>query len=190
MNSVKVGFAMCGSFCTFAQAIPQMKALVDAGADVLPIMSPTAAGTDTRFGAAKDICAKIEGICGKKIITTISEAEPVGPKKLLDLLIIEPCTGNTLSKLANGITDTSVTMAAKAHLRNSRPVLIGVATNDGLSASAKNLGILLNTKNIFFIPMSQDDPTGKPSSLICNFDETILAAHAALDGRQLQPVFS
>ena len=173
MNSVKVGFALCGSYCTFTQAIPQMKALVDAGATVIPIMSQAAATTDTRFGKADDICKQIEEICGKPIIKTIAEAEPIGPKKLLDLLIIAPCTGNTLGKLANGITDTSVTMAAKAHLRNNRPILIGVATNDALSASAKNIGILLNTKNIFFIPMSQDDPTGKPTSLISVFSETI-----------------
>ncbi len=188
MSLVRVGFALCGSFCTFSQVIPQIKNLVMDGADVTPIMSPIAASTDTRFGKAKDFCDSIEEICNKKIITTIHEAEPIGPKKLLDILIIEPCTGNTLAKLANGITDTSVTMAAKAHLRNNRPVLIAVSTNDGLSMAAKNIGILQNCKNVYFVPYTQDDPYKKPTSLVADFSKTILAMHAALEKNQIQPL--
>ena len=188
MSLVRVGFALCGSFCTFSQVVPQIKNLVMDGADVTPIMSPIASSTDTRFGKAKNFRDSIEEICNKKIITTIHDAEPIGPKKLLDILIIEPCTGNTLAKLANGITDTSVTMAAKAHLRNNRPVLIAVSTNDGLSMAAKNIGILQNCKNVYFVPYKQDDPYKKPTSLVADFDKTILAMHAALEKSQIQPL--
>lgn len=190
MKNVRIGFALCGSFCTFAQVIPQMEALACAGADLYPILSPTAAALDTRFGKAKDFRNRIETMCGKPAIDSIKEAEPIGPKKLLDLLIIEPCTGNTLGKLAGGITDTPVTMAAKAHLRNGRPVLIAVSTNDALSASAKNIGLLLNMKNIYFVPMGQDDPIKKPTSLVAKFDQTINAAQSALKGEQLQPLLA
>lgn len=179
---------MCGSFCTFAQVLPQMQALKEAGADVTPILSQAASTTDTRFGTAKDLVATIEQITGKPIINTLFAAEPIGPKKLLDLLIIAPCTGNTLGKLANGITDTPVTLAAKAHLRNERPVLIAVSTNDALTASAKNIGLLLNTKHLFFVPMAQDDPVKKPTSVVAKFDLILPAAQAALEHRQLQPV--
>jgi dipicolinate synthase subunit B len=188
MSLVRVGFALCGSFCTFSAVIPQIKKLVDEGADVTPIMSYMAANTDTRFGESKYFRNTIEDICKKPIISTIKEAEPIGPKKLLDILIIEPCTGNTLAKLANGITDTSVTMAAKAHLRNNRPVLIAVSTNDGLSVAAKNIGLLQNSKNIFFVPYRQDDPIKKPTSLVADFDKTVLAMHCALEKNQIQPV--
>ncbi len=188
MSLVRVGFALCGSFCTFSQAIPQIRALVNDGADVTPIMSQNAYTTDTRFGKAGDFVDEIEALCGKHVIHTIAEAEPIGPKKLLDILIIEPCTGNTLGKLANGITDTSVTMAAKATLRNNRPVLIAVSTNDGLSASAKNIGYLQNCKNVYFVPYRQDDFEKKPMSLVADFGTTVLAMHSALEGRQLQPV--
>ncbi len=169
MNKETVGFAMCGSFCTFKKVIPQMKALVSLGYKVIPIMSQTAYTTDTRFGKAKDFIDEIEAICNEKIIYTISGAEPIGPKKLLDILVIAPCTGNTLGKMANGITDTSVTLAAKAHLRNSRPVLVAVSTNDALGASAKNIGLLMNSKNVYFLPMSQDDPCDKPNSIVADF---------------------
>ena len=188
MNNVRVGFALCGSYCTFAKVIPVIEKLVSECASVTPIMSEKAYSTDTRFGKAEEHIKKIESICNKKIISSIKEAEPIGPKKLLDILIIEPCTGNTLGKLANGITDTSVTMAAKAHLRNNRPVLIAVSTNDGLSTSAKNIGILHNQKNIFFVPYSQDDPLTKECSLVANFDKTIVAMHNALENRQIQPI--
>lgn len=188
MNNVRVGFAMCGSYCTFARVIPIIEKLKSDGADVTPIMSENVYCTDTRFGKAQEHINRIEDICNKKIISTIKDAEPIGPKKLLDILIIEPCTGNTLGKLANGITDTSVTMAAKAHLRNNRPVLIAVSTNDGLSTSAKNIGILHNCKNIYFVPYRQDDPLYKENSLVADFDRTIVAMHNALENRQLQPI--
>ncbi|NMP36661.1 MAG: dipicolinate synthase subunit B [Clostridiales bacterium] len=183
------GFAICGSFCTFAEVIPQIEALVKSGVDVVPIMSPASYSIDTRFGNAEDINAQIKKICGKEIIHTLRDAEPIGPKKLLDLLIVAPCTGNTLGKLANGITDTSVTLAVKAHLRNERPVLLGVSTNDALGAAAKNIGLLLNCKNIFFIPMRQDAPQSKPKSVVADFSMTLPAADAALEARQLQPIF-
>ncbi len=189
MNSIKVGFAMCGSFCTFSKAIPQMKLLVDSGYEVLPIMSATAYSTDTRFGKAEDIRKKIEAICKCEIMHTIEKAEPIGPKKMTDIMIIAPCTGNTLSKLASGMTDTSVTMAAKSHLRGERPLLIALATNDGLSASAKNMGAMLNRKNIYFVPMSQDDPIKKPSSLVAHFDLIIPTIESAMMGYQIQPIF-
>ena len=188
MNRLRVGFCMCGSFCTFSKVIPIMQKLVDEGAEVFPIMSETAFSTDTRFGKAREHIERIEKICGKKIISSLVQAEPIGPKKMLDVLIIEPCTGNTLSKLANGITDGCVTMAAKAHLRNMRPVLIAVSTNDGLSTSAKSIGVLQNRKNVYFVPYTQDYPFLKENSLVADFEKTIVAMHLALEGRQMQPV--
>lgn len=188
MKDMKLGFALCGSFCTFAAAITQMEKLVNEGAQVLPILSQAAASTDTRFGKGSEIREKIEKICGRKVITDISGAEPIGPKNLIDILLIAPCTGNTLGKLANGITDTPVTMAAKSHLRNLKPVLIAISTNDGLTGSAKNIGRLLNRKNIFFVPYGQDDAFNKPASLISDFTKIPAALESALKGEQLQPV--
>ena len=188
MNELRVGFAMCGSFCTFSQVIPQIERLKAEGYDIFPIMSEMAYSTDTRFGNAKEINEKIEQITGNKIIHTIKDAEPIGPKALLDVLIIEPCTGNTLAKLANGITDSSVTMAAKAHLRNNRPVLVAISTNDGLSASAPNLGALLCRKNYYFVPFGQDDPIKKPTSLVAHLPLTQRTLEAALEGSQFQPL--
>lgn len=190
MSKTCIGYAMCGSFCTFSKAISQMKNLVEIGYDVLPIMSQNAATTDTRFGDAKDFISQIKRITGKTPISTISEAEPIGPKKMCDLLLISPCTGNTLGKLSAGITDTPVTMAAKSHLRILRPLLLCVATNDGLSASAQNIGRLLNTKNVFFVPMSQDDPINKPNSLVSHFELTPKCVEYALSYKQYQPVFA
>ncbi len=190
MNNRKVGFALCGSFCTFSEAINQIEELILNGADVFPIMSFNAYSVDTRFGKAEDHIKRIESLCNKKIISSIAEAEPIGPKKLIDLLIIEPCTGNTLGKLANGITDTPVTLAAKAHLRNERPVLIAVSTNDALTASAVNIGKLLNTKNIFFVPMRQDSPENKTRSVVADFSQTVKSAQAALQGKQIQPIIT
>lgn len=187
MEGITVGFAFCGSFCTLEQAVRQLEKLSENGMNIIPIMSETTYATDTRFGAAKDFIDRIEGCCGKKIIHTIKDAEPIGPKKLLDALIIAPCTGNTIGKLALGITDTAVTMATKAHLRNARPVLIAAATNDALGASAKNIGLLLNSKHLFFVPMRQDDPIHKPNSLISDFDKIPEALEAALAEKQLQP---
>ncbi len=169
MSNATVGFALCGSFCTFKKVIPQMKKLVDEGYKVIPIMSYTAYNTDTRFGKAMDFNKEIEEICKTEIVHTITGAEPIGPKELLDALVIAPCTGNTLGKLANGISDTSVTLATKAHLRNQRPVIIAVSTNDALGTSAKNIGLLMNSKNIYFVPMEQDDYINKPNSIVANF---------------------
>ena len=188
LSGVKVGFALTGSFCTFSAVLPEIKNLAEAGADITPIMSETARNTDTRFGKAEDFASEIEEITGKKIISKITEAEPIGPKSLLDIVIIAPCTGNTISKLANGITDSSVTMSAKAHLRNGKPVLIAVSTNDGLAASGKNLGTLLNTKNIFFVPFGQDDYIKKPTSLVADMKQIVPACSLALHRRQLQPI--
>ena len=205
---------MCGSFCTHAQAMTALERVKARFARVVPIVSECTAATDTRFGAAHDLMREMERICDCRVITTVKDAEPIGPKKLLDLLIIAPCTGNTLGKLAGGVTDTSVTMAAKAHLRNDRPVLIAPSTNDGLAGSAANLGALMgrknlyfvpfrqdalgasgqnaarlmNTKNIYFVPLGQDDPEKKPTSLVADFSLVAEAAEWALEGRQFQPV--
>lgn len=188
MSKLTVGFALCGSFCTFEKAINQIEYLSKKEINLVPIMSFNASNIDSRFGKAKEHMERIENICGRKVICTIADAEPIGPKKLLDILIIEPCTGNTLAKLAGGITDTPVTLAAKAHLRNERPVLLAPATNDALSAAAVNIGKLLNTKNIFFVPLKQDDPKGKPRSIVCDFSLTEEAMLEALNGKQLQPI--
>lgn len=189
MGSYTFGFAMCGSFCTFTKAIDQMRHIAEEGYHLRPIMSQNAYTTDTRFGKASDFIWEVEDICGNKIIKTIVEAEPIGPKKMVDLMIVAPCTGSTLAKLANGITDTSVTMAVKSNLRTGRPVLLTAATNDALAASAQNIGKLLNTKNIYFVPMKQDDPVKKPSSVVADFSLILPAALAALEGKQLQPIF-
>ncbi len=188
MNKIAVGFALCGSFCTFSKVIPEIENLVNAGFDILPIMSGMAYSTDTRFGAAKDFAERIEAMCDKKIVKTIAEAEPIGPKKLLDALIIAPCTGNTLAKLACGITDTSVTMAAKAHLRNKRPLIIAVSTNDGLGMNMKNIGLLSATKNVYFVPYGQDDCLGKPASLVADMTKIGETLNLALKENQIQPV--
>ncbi len=189
MPKASIGFAMCGSFCTFSRAIPQMERLVETGYSVIPIMSETAYSTDTRFGKAADFADKIEKLTGREIIHTIGAAEPIGPKKLCDLIVVAPCTGNTLAKLSHGVTDTAVTMAVKSHLRIQRPVLLCAATNDGLGATAQNLGRLLNTKNIFFVPMSQDDYVNKPNSLVAHFELLPECVQQALEGVQPQPVF-
>jgi dipicolinate synthase subunit B len=188
MSGKRIGYAFCGSFCTFDKAIAALEKIRGSCDEVTPVMSETAWSTDSRFGTAQGFIDRIEAICGRQIIRTIAEAEPFGPKALLDLLIIAPCTGNTLAKLATGITDTSVTMAAKAHLRNNRPVLIAVSTNDGLSANASNIGQLLIRRNIFFVPFYQDDPAKKPTSLVADFEVLPEAIEAALRGEQLQPV--
>lgn len=190
LEGIKIGMAMCGSFCTFSKAFEQMIKLKAAGAELTPIMSYHAATLDTRFGTAEENIMTAENICGRGVINTIPLAEPVGPKKMFDLLIVCPCTGNTMAKLAAGITDTPVTMAVKSHLRNDRPVLIAAATNDALSASAKNIGTLLNIKNIYFVPFKQDDFVKKPRSAVADFSVIPEAAKAALNGRQLQPILA
>ncbi len=189
MKELKIGFALCGSFCTFEKALAAMQQLASCGARILPIMSFNAASTDTRFGTAESFRERIRLIAGAQdIIDTLPAAEPIGPKKLCDLLIVAPCTGNTLAKLCAGIVDTPVTLAVKSHLRNGRPVLLAVSTNDGLSAAARNIGELLNRKNYYFVPMAQDDPENKPRSLAADFSKIPQAALCALRGIQLQPI--
>lgn len=187
MEKTTLGVALCGSFCTFSIVVPQIERLAK-NYRIIPIMSEISYSTDTRFGKASDFIETIEDICQNKIIHTIAGAEPIGPKKLLDLLAVIPCTGNTLGKMANGINDSSVTMAVKSHLRNQRPVVIGVSTNDGLANAAKNIGILLNNKNLYFIPFRQDSPTQKPNSLVADFDLTERTIELALRGEQIQPI--
>jgi dipicolinate synthase subunit B len=182
-----IGFAMCGSFCTFSQVFPIMEQLA-AVHEVIPIYSPAAYGTDTRFGSAQDHIRRAASICGRDPLHTIPQVEPIGPKKLLDALVIAPCTGNTLAKLAHGIADTSVTMAAKSHLRNGRPVLIAISTNDALAGAAENIGRLLVRKNYYFVPFRQDDAVGKPTSMVADMTLLPAALDAAVEGRQLQPV--
>ena len=179
---------MCGSFCTFDKAIEQMSLLKAKGAEVTPIMSQTAYTTDTRFGKADDINTRIESICKKSIIHTVEDAEPIGPQKMFDILLVEPCTGNTLAKLACGITDTAVTMACKSHIRNARPVLLAVSTNDALAGAAENIGKLLNKRNLFFVPFGQDDPENKPTSMVADFRKLPQALELALIGKQIQPI--
>lgn len=188
MKKLTFGYALTGSFCTFKQSLSAMEELCKSGVNIVPIMSFNAFSTDTRFGTAEEFRERIEELCHNKIISTIADAEPIGPKKLLDLLIVSPCTGNTLGKLANGIFDTPVTLAVKSHLRNERPVLIGVSSNDSLGASSRNIGVLLARKHIYFIPMRQDSPFKKPLSVVCKFERTAESAEAALEERQLQPI--
>ena len=188
MENKTIGFAVCGSFCTHAKALEALEAIRARYAHIIPIVSETVAENDTRFGNAHDLMREMARICDHRVISTLKEAEPIGPQGLLDLLIIAPCTGNTLGKLAGGIADTAVTMAAKAHLRNGRPILLAPSTNDGLGASARNLGALMARKYIYLVPFRQDDPAGKPASLVADFGLVAPAAQAALEGRQLQPV--
>ena len=188
MRELTLGFAMCGSFCTFEKAFEQLRRTAAAGYQLVPIMSDNAYGTDTRFGRASDFIWEAEDICGRKVIHTIAGAEPLGPKRMIDALVIAPCTGNTLAKLAHGITDTPVTMAAKSCLRIGLPVVLCAATNDALAASAQNIGRLMNTKNVYFVPLRQDAPEQKPTSAVSDFELLLPAVEAALKGRQLQPV--
>ncbi len=188
MNNITLGYAFCGSFCTIKQSLEALKKLADVGYNIIPIMSQVVFNTDTRFTKAEDLKNQVTQITGNEIISTIPEAEPIGPKNLLDIIVVSPCTGNTLSKLANGITDTSVTMAVKAHLRNNKPVVLSIATNDALGATAKNIGLLHNTKNIYFTPYKQDDPFSKNNSLVCDFSLLTKTVEYALKGEQIQPV--
>lgn len=185
---MKLGFALCGSFCTFATALEQMRELCKKY-EIVPIMSETAYETTTRFGTAQEIHEKIKEITGKEIIHTIVDAEPIGPKSMVDIMLVAPCTGNTTGKIANGITDTAVTMAVKSALRIGIPTVLCVASNDALSASAKNIGKLLNTKNIFFVPMSQDDPVKKPYSLVADFTKITETLELAANKIQTQPIY-
>ena len=184
---MNIGFAMCGSFCTFQNTFPVIEEL-SAQYNLIPILSFNACSIDSRFGTAQSHIQHLTEICGKAPLCTIAEVEPIGPKKLLDALIIAPCTGNTLSKLAHSIADTPVTMAAKSHLRNAGPILIAVSTNDALAGAAENIGKLLTRKHYFFVPFGQDDPQGKPTSLVADFEKIPQALTAALEGYQLQPI--
>lgn len=188
MEHITLGYAFCGSFCTIKQSLEQLKALSLFDIEILPIMSEIVYRSDTRFGKAEDLIKDVENICKNKVIHSITSAEPIGPKNLLDIIIVAPCTGNTIAKIALGITDTPVTMAVKAHLRNNKPVVLGIATNDALGASAKNIGLLHNTKNIFFVPYRQDDAFSKNNSLVCDFSKIIETTQKALIGEQIQPV--
>jgi dipicolinate synthase subunit B len=187
-NTITVGYALSGSHCTFEEVMPQIQRFVDAGAKVIPIISNTLLTTDTRFGKAEDWRKQLKDITGNDIISTIVDAEPLGPTKLLDVLVIAPCTGNTTSKLANALTESPVLMAAKAQMRNQRPLVLAISTNDGLGLNAANIAKLLVTKNIFFVPFGQDAPEKKPNSLVARMDLTMDACEMALQGKQLQPV--
>ena len=189
LAGARIGCAMTGSFCTFRAAFDAWRALKQTGAEMYPIFSENAYSFDTRFYTAEKAREEMREICGRDIWHTIVEVEPIGPKKLLDLLIIAPCTGNTLGKLAYAVTGTAVTMAAKAQLRNGRPVLLAISTNDGLSQSAKNIGALMPVQNVFFVPFRQDDPVGKPSSLVADLEKLPLAAQMALNGHKIECMF-
>ncbi len=188
LKSIKIGFAFTGSFCTFEKTIEQMEALVKLGANVIPIMSYNSYTLDNKFGKASDFINKIKKITNKDIIHTIQEAEPIGPKKITDIMLIAPCSGNTIAKLANGITDTPVLMATKSHLRNQRPVVIAISTNDALAGSAENIGKLLNRRNYYFVPFRQDNPITKPNSLVFEPKMIIETLEKALDKEQIQPI--
>lgn len=188
LEGIKVGLAVTGSFCTFDKIEEQAKALAEAGADVYPIFSDKVQTIHSRFGDTKEYIDRICAIAGNPPILTVEDAEPIGPKALLDIILIAPCTGNTLAKLANGITDTPVLMAAKAHLRNSRPLVLSISTNDALGINFKNIGELVPIKNIYFVPFGQDDPVKKPNSLIAHTELIPETLRQALEGKQLQPV--
>ncbi|MFB6364020.1 dipicolinate synthase subunit B [Paenibacillus elgii] len=187
-DQLTVGFALTGSHCTFAETMPQIRRFVDAGARVVPIVSNTIMTTDTRFGTSANWRKELKEITGNDIISSIVDAEPLGPSKLLDIMVIAPCTGNTTSKLANAMTESPVLMAAKAQMRNGRPLVLAISTNDGLGLNAMNIGKLLITKNIYFVPFGQDAPNVKPNSLVARMDLIMEACEAALQGRQLQPM--
>lgn len=184
-----IGYAFCGSFCTHEKSVKALSKIVESGFQVLPIMSECVYNSDTKFGKAEDLKKRVREICGRDIVHTIIDAEPLGPKIELEALVISPCTGNTLAKIANGITDTAVCMAAKAHLRSDRPLVIALASNDALSANLKNIGTLLSRKCVYFTPMHQDDPKNKPHSLVADFDLLSATLASALDGDQIQKIF-
>lgn len=187
-SGLKIGYAVTGSFCTFEKSFNQAEILRKMGAELIPIMSENASSISTRFGSAEDNLKKLENICGCKVIKSIADAEPIGPKNLTDIMIVSPCTSNTASKLANSITDSAVTMAVKSHLRGGKPVILAIASNDSLMGSAKNLGILFNMKNYYFVPMRQDDYIKKPSSLVAEFSMIPQTVESALKGIQLRPI--
>lgn len=189
MSQLRIGFALSGSFCTFERVIRQIRLLVEKGYEVTPILSFAAGETDTRFGEAADFRQQLAEITGREPLDTLTAVEPIGPKGFFDVLVVAPCTGSTLGRLANGISDTPVTLAVKSHLRRSRPVILAVSTNDALGASLRNIALLKNAKHIYFVPLGQDDTEGKPNSLVADFSRIEDTITAALAGTQLQPLF-
>lgn len=188
MSSITIGWALCGSFCTFRTAVDAMADAVKRGCCVLPIMSYNAARLDTRFGRAQDFKNEIKLICGAEIVESIAGAEPIGPQSMCDVLLVAPCTGNTLAKLAHGIADTPVTMAVKSHLRGQKPVVVALSSNDAMSAGFVNLALLMNRKNYYFVPMRADSPESKPASLVADYSLVLDSVNAALRGQQLLPL--
>ena len=188
LDGIRIRFCMTGSFCTFEKAFAAAQRLVSEGAQLIPVMSFNAASISTRFGTAKENIERLENIAGRKVICTIEEAEPIGPKKMCDVMVVAPCTSNTAAKLALGLTDTPATMAVKSHLRNARPVVIAISTNDALAGCAKNIGYLQNLRNYYFVPYAQDNYEKKPNSIVADLGLVSEAVQAALDGVQLQPV--
>lgn len=188
LENINVGIGLTGSFCTFDKTFEEIEKLIEAGAKVYPVLSFNAQKINSRFGNASDFYKRLVELTGHEPITTIEDAEPVGPKNLFDIMAIIPCTGNTIAKMANGITDTPVLMAAKAHIRNNKPLVISLATNDALGINLKNIGTLLNQKNIYFVPFGQDSPTGKPKSMIAHTNLLSQTLEQALEGKQIQPV--
>ena len=188
LKDKKIGFVLTGSFCTFSKTIPKMKELIEKGDEVIPIMSFNSYNLDTKFGKAQDFINEIEEITGKKIIHTIQEAEPIGPKRLTDIMVVAPCSGNTMAKLACDIIDTPATMAVKSHLRNNLPVVIAPSTNNGLSGNAKNIGILLNRKHYYFVPFRQDNPITKPRSIVFDSEYIVKTIESALEHEQIEPI--
>ena len=186
---MKIGYCFTGSFCTFERSFLALSALVDDGHEVVPIMSENAYYTDTRFQRAEEFCARVEALCGRKIIHTVADAEPLGPRFPLDALVVAPCTGNTLAKVANGITDTAATMAIKAHLRVDRPLVIALATNDALRRNLANIASMLSHKAVYFVPMLQDSPSGKPHSLVAELEMIPTVIERAVCGEQIRPIF-
>lgn len=184
----RIGFILTGSFCTFSKVLPKMKELIKKGAEIIPIMSFNSYNLDTKFGKAKDFIDEIEEMTGKKIIHTIQDAEPIGPKKMTDIMVIAPCSGNTMAKLACDIIDTPATMSAKSHLRNNNPLVIAPSTNNGLSGNAENIGKLLNRKNYYFVPFRQDNPITKPRSIVFDVEYIIKTIEYALEGEQISPI--
>ena len=188
LKGLRIGYALTGSYCTFEKSLMQAEKLVELGAELIPIMPENAASTDTRFGTAAEHIKRLRDICGRDVITSVADAEPIGPKSLTDIMAVIPCTSNTAAKLAGSITDTAVTMAVKSHLRGGKPVVLAIASNDSLLGSARNIGELFNRRNYYFVPMKQDDIIKKPASLVAEFDMLPDAIEAALDGIQLRPI--
>jgi len=188
LKGKRIGLVMCGSFCTFDKIIEGIPGILNAGAEILPIMSDNARSMDTRYGKAEDYQRILKGLTGKDVISTIAEAEPIGPGDMTDIMLVAPCTGNTLAKLCRGITDTAALMAVKSHLRNNRPVCVFVSTNDALGFNLESIGRLLNAKNFFFVPFGQDNYKTKPKSLASKPELIIETMEKALDGEQIQPL--